>query len=53
VTSKALKLLTQEQSGACGAVRMHCKLARLMLQGGKVTTPAKAFELASTQLITA
>lgn len=53
VESKALKLLTKEQSGACGAVRMHCKLARLMLQGGKVATPAKAFDLASTQLIAA
>lgn len=53
VTSKALKLLTTAKSGACGALRMHCKLARLMLQGGKITSPANAFDLAATQLIAA
>ncbi len=53
VTSRALTLLTKVSSGACGAVRMHCKLARLMLLGGKVTDPAKAFDLAATQLIAA
>lgn len=51
VKKEALKLLTKEDSGAAGAVVMHAKLARLMIQGGKITDPAEAFRLASTQLI--
>lgn len=51
VKKEALKLLTKEDSGAAGAVVMHAKLARLMIQGGKISDPAEAFRLASTQLI--
>lgn len=51
VKREALKLLTRENSGAAGAVAMHARLADLMLKGGKVTDPAEAFRLASTQLI--
>lgn len=51
VKRQALTLLTRENSGAAGAVAMHARLADLMLKGGKVTDPAEAFRLASTQLI--
>lgn len=51
VKREALKLITRENSGAAGAVVMHARLADLMLKGGKITDPAEAFRLASTQLI--
>lgn len=51
VKKEALKLLTRPDSGAAGAVVMHCSLARRMIKGGKITDPAEAFRLASTQLI--
>ncbi len=51
VKREALSLLTRPDSGAAGAVVMHAKLADLMLKGGKITDPAEAFKLASTQLI--
>jgi hypothetical protein len=51
VKKQALKIITAKDSGACGAVVMHAKLAHLMLQGGKIKDPAEAFTLASTQLI--
>jgi|GEM_PF-1663258 len=51
VKKAALKLLTRPDSGAAGAVVMHARLADLMLKGGKITDPAEAFSLASTQLI--
>ena len=53
VHDKALSLLNQRGSGACGAVVMHARLARLMLAGGKVKDPSRAFDLAKTQLINA
>lgn len=51
VKKQALEIIRTPDSGAVGAVVMHAKLAKLMLQGGRVTDPAEAFRLATTQLI--
>jgi DNA transposition AAA+ family ATPase len=39
--------------GAVRALEMRSKLARNIIEGGKVTAPSEAFRLAATQLITA
>lgn len=47
----AMEIIKTRDSGACGAVVMHATLAHQMLQGGRITAPAEAFKLATTQLI--
>lgn len=47
----AMQIIKEPHSGACGAVVMHATLAHQMLQGGRITAPAEAFKLATTQLI--
>lgn len=53
VRQEAAAILARPGSGACRAVVMRARLARTMLDGGRITDPAKAFHLAETQLINA
>lgn len=49
--NEALQLLIQPGSGAAGALVIHSRVAKRIIEGGKITDSREAFRLAKTQLI--
>lgn len=50
IRAEALKLVSGNKTGSCGAFVQHARLTRALIAGG-ITDPVKAFQSAATQLL--